>query len=44
MKKLSFKDIPASDKKMLKDELGKWLIKANDRWCDNKKNKELINY
>lgn len=42
MKKLSFKDIPASDKKMLKDELGKWLIKANDRWCDNKKNKELI--
>lgn len=44
MKNLRLEDIPSSDVKELKDLLGRWLIEANDRWYDNKKNKQLINY
>lgn len=44
MKNLNFDDIPASDAETLKNELGRWLTEAGDRWCDNKNNGSLINY
>lgn len=44
MMKLKFDDIPASDAQTLKNELGRWLTEANDRWCDNRHNSSLVNY
>lgn len=44
MKNLRLNDIPTADAAMLKNALGKWLVEANDRWCDKQTNSALINY
>lgn len=44
MQKLQLEHIPFEDAEELKNDLGKWLIEANDRWCDLRINSSFINY
>ncbi|WP_158969927.1 sulfatase [Paraglaciecola sp. L3A3] len=44
LKNLHPSDIPASDYKFLKEQLGYWLIEAQDGWAEQGKHAQLITY
>ncbi|MEM1109539.1 MAG: sulfatase [Planctomycetota bacterium] len=41
---ISLDEVDQSEIQTLKDELGRWLVRANDEWCDTQKRSDLINY